>query len=387
MTHPRGLRPVQRGGLAVLCIVTLAGLAAAVPALAQDPSGAPPASAPAGQPSGDLAGVFPDTVAGVPVSVEVQSGSQWLAAADRATPDGAKVASLTESLLASTGSQPDDLQVATALIEPSPDNRATITALQVAGADAATLVDPAIAMLLGDVQEPELRLRWMAGRDVLRVSDAALPGTYPRTVYPVGDTLWVVEAEGDVLTEILGALPAAPSAAEADPGPELAGVFPYRIADQRRSQLSVISGWSDLLGSAPGAMFDPAHEAEAVQLFLERGIGIGDLSSAYAVWDDDLDIVVLVAAFQIADAQADVMQGILEDVLVPVFSGTAIEPQVTTAQVAGRDVTVFSDGSATDGSGTGDTYYFTVVGDTIWMVNIVAEDETLVDEVFAQLPA
>jgi hypothetical protein len=55
--------------------------------------------------------------------------------------------------------------------------------------------------------------------------------------------------------------------------------------------------------------------------------------------------------------------------------------------VAGRDVTIFRDGSATDGSGTGDTYYFAAVGDTIWMVNIQADDETLVDEVFGQLPA
>jgi hypothetical protein len=52
---------------------------------------------------------------------------------------------------------------------------------------------------------------------VLRVTDEAIPGVYPRTVYIDGDTAWIIGADEPAVLELLEQLPlGTPSAVTTD---------------------------------------------------------------------------------------------------------------------------------------------------------------------------
>ena len=338
----------------------------------------------AAQEDGRPAG-FPASLGGQPLEVQTFDGPGWLARVDPATEDGARVAERTQALVEAGGGSIEDLTVATALHEPSPGNHAAITAVRLPGAAAADLVMPAIGLLLGDIADPALRLRNVAGRDILRVTDAAVPGTYPRTVYAAMDTVWVVEAEGGPLTEILAALPPREGPPPADTS-TLAGAFPSRLAGERPTELYLATGWGGPISPALGAMFGAEAEAVAVSLFLEHGATLDDLTWAYGIWSDDEDAATVLAAFRIAGLDAATMQGLLESVLVPSFSSGFQQPAQATSEVAGRSVVTLRDDALPEEDRGSETYHFVVGGDTIWMVNAPGADQAIVAEAVGQLP-
>lgn len=332
-----------------------------------------------------LAPQFPATLGGQPLEVQAFSGSEWLARVDPATEDGARVTERTQALVAAAGGSIDDLMVATALHEPSPGNHAAITAVRVAGASAADLVMPAIGLLLGDIADPALRLRQIGGKDVLRVTDAAVTGTYPRTVYAVADTVWVVEAEGEPLAEIVAALPER----ERPPAPDtsaLASGFPSRLGGERPTELYMATGWGGPISPALGAMFGPESEDVAVRLFLERGVTLEDLTWAYSIWTDENDASTVLAAFQIAGLDAEGTQEVLAAVILPSFSSGFQQPTQATSEIAGRQVVTLMDEALPEEDRASETYHFAVAGDTIWMINVPTADPERVAEAVGQLP-
>jgi hypothetical protein len=333
----------------------------------------------------DLAAAFPDTVGGTELAVEVLDGPAWLERQDASTADGQLVVQRTEELVAATESSIDDLTIASAIHHPGEGDQATISAVQVAGADAGDVVRPSIALLLGDIANPAIRIRALGSKQVLRVSDADLPGSYPKTVYPFGDTVWVVEAEQPALLEIVEALPGEPAGEPVDPAPELIAEIPFLLAGEGRSQVQVTSGWTNLLSTGPGEMFGPQFEEQELQLYLDQGITAADLVSVFGVWDTVAEGAFIVG-FRIDGADAELMSGVLTDVIVPAISLTSQQPTVGERELAGRALTVVTDEAVDEADRALSTYNFLVAGDTVWMVNLATDDEAVLTEALEKLP-
>lgn len=336
-----------------------------VPSVAQSPSPGAATEPPAGNPSeGDLAGQFPATLGGRDLQVTIDDGTEWMARFDTAGPDGAIVIERTKALLASVEGTVDDLTIATALHVPDEGEVATISALRVRGAEAHQIVDGAIGLMLGDVAVPALEVRISGGRDVLKVRDAEMPGAYPRTLVPVGDTLWIVQAEPPLLDEILSVLPAAPTAAA--PAFDLASSVPLVLDGARRVYLVVSSGWDYVFWPTENS---PSQlDAVALESFLASGITMDNVTTTSSVWTDtEGNIGAVLAAYQFAGADQDVLQGLLEDVILPRFEGlgSVHEP----GQIAGRDVIVLRDETLIDSDGAPRPAYLYVSGDTIFVLD------------------
>jgi hypothetical protein len=75
------------------------------------------------------------------------------------------------------------------------------------GARPAALVDALIPFPFGDLVQPARERRRIAGKDVIAVTDSACGDVYAQYVYRNGDTVWLIEAEGQTLRQILAALP------------------------------------------------------------------------------------------------------------------------------------------------------------------------------------
>ena len=136
------------------------------------------------------------------------AGSEWLAGSGATgTPEDAAYAEATQALLESLGKDIDDLVVRSALAQPSEGNQAVIVAMRIAGVEARDFVEQAVRILLSDVAEPGFVLRPLGSRWVLRVTDEAIPGVYPRTVYIDGDTAWIIGADEPYVVELLEQLP------------------------------------------------------------------------------------------------------------------------------------------------------------------------------------
>jgi hypothetical protein len=155
---------------------------------------------------GELAAAFPRDVDGQPLSVRERQGPAWIASYDADDPDDAAAITAIEGFVDSLDRGIDDLTVAWALV-PVRGRPAAITAIRVTGAESGDLVDAVIPFLFADTVTPARTLKMYAGKRVIRVTDAANPGSYPRYIYPDRDTLWLVEADEHYLEGIFGALP------------------------------------------------------------------------------------------------------------------------------------------------------------------------------------
>jgi hypothetical protein len=216
--------------------------------------------------------------------------------------------------------------------------------VQLRGTEAYELVGPVVGFLRGDIGSPQLRLRPIADRTVLEVRDAAAPGMYPVTVYPVADTVWFVDAEGPLLRQILEALPQVqPRSAAYD----LADVFPQRIGGARRDWFFLASGW----GLPLATMFPFDLEGLAEEVYLATGAGYYDVATASGM---STEVGGFVTAYQIAGADEAVVHQVLEEVLMPRFmSGEAHAEPV---EVAGRDLVLVNLQGRRDGEPTGQVY-------------------------------
>ena len=185
-------------------------LALTAPAVAQDED--------------SLAGAFPDSVGDIPIEVGEESGADWVARFDTGEDIDVAVIARTNALVEGLDATLEDLTIASATLNPTPDNVASIAAVRVTGRGAHELIDGAIDLLLGDVLSPSIQVVYADGRDLLKVRDAEILGAYPRTLLPDGETLWIIEADQDVLGEILSQLPQ--SAARPTPVFDLASTIP-----------------------------------------------------------------------------------------------------------------------------------------------------------------
>ncbi len=70
------------------------------------------------------------------------------------------------------------------------------------------LLDPAVGAMASQIERPTASWERVQDRSLVRVKDAAMPGVYPITFYPTGDTLWVLQADRPIVEAILPGLPA-----------------------------------------------------------------------------------------------------------------------------------------------------------------------------------
>ena len=322
----------------------------------------------------ELGELFPSSIGGRPLVVRTWSGPEWIARYDPDVPEGAAAIEQAETFLATTGTSADELDVATALLRPSPGNMATISAMRLAGAEAHRLAESSVRLMRPDISRPTLSLRHISDRTVLKVSDRAAAGAYPVTVYPVDDTVWFVDAGGPLLEDILAALP--PPAADARPGYDLAAVFPTRIGGERRDILSIASGWRPMQASF--IRFDWTGIEE--QLFLATGAGKYDLNSASGI-SLESGLLPGVSAYQIAAADEDVMQEVLHDIVLPRVAAGAARSEP--AEIAGRPLLEVQAPPASGDRKLLRSAYIYVSGDTIWWLEA---EEPHLTELLEQLP-
>ncbi len=153
-----------------------------------------------------LAASFPTSV-GWPREVETWSGPEWLARLDPVMHRDANVIRATEALVAAADATLDDLTITTVLLEPSPGNFASIAAVHIPGARTLDLLDPVIPVMAAHIADPRISWRRVGERWIARVFDDAMPGVYPVTFYPAGDTVWVFQADLPLVERIVAELP------------------------------------------------------------------------------------------------------------------------------------------------------------------------------------
>ena len=300
------------GSLAtILTLVALALPAAALALPAAALAQAPSASPAAGPTDTDLP-AFPTTLAGVDLDVRTYSGSEWLAESSVGTPEDAAYADATRALLDSLGKDIDDLVVRSALAEPTEGSQAIIVALRIAGVEARDFVEQAVRILLSDVEDPGFVLRPLGSRWVLRVTDEAIPGVYPRTVYVDGDTAWIIGADEPYVVELLEQLPLAavpPVAADQMVSRRL----PVELEGRRRAGL--YEAVEPLFLPALSERLGPAFDAWMLDLYLDQGITPTDMVGAIAWWGlESSDQSIEVEGYQVPGAAPEIVERLRSEI-------------------------------------------------------------------------
>ena len=195
-----GKRRLVFTSMTALLLVLPAGVA-----VAQDESPAPdPAMALAGT---DFEGVFPTELGGLPWDdITVQVGAEG-----REDQDEEELAE-TEALMESLGATIDDVTtVSASRISEDFSEFTLVSAFQVAGVDAARLLEALVPEFAEDLEEPQQEDGQVAGKDVVIVYDAADDGFFgeaqPFHFYASGETVWIVSTPEPALTEAFEKLP------------------------------------------------------------------------------------------------------------------------------------------------------------------------------------
>jgi hypothetical protein len=158
-------------------------------AVARADSLIPPAPDPTMPPmDGDpeLEALFPPTIGGETLVVQSMAGTDFIS-------DPEDVAEVNAAL-ASHGKTLDDVSFGIAILPTG-----TVTAIKVAGADAAAFAEAVLAGTQGG--QVEMVPAQVAGKDVMHLPAVSA------YAYPSGDVLWVVQLEEPALSEVLTALP------------------------------------------------------------------------------------------------------------------------------------------------------------------------------------
>jgi hypothetical protein len=336
--------------------------------------------------SADLVGPPPPDAALVALFPTAVGGTDFLMQAvhvDREFPGGRDGrGKALRSALKAAGKELGDVSMAGGQV---PDAGVYLSALKVAGADAADFTETAIGWSIpsgGWTAEPAE----FANGTVHAVSFD--DGTYTRYFYPKDDIVWVVDAAEPALSEMLAALPGAPTLPEedapaeevpADEEPEeepaddatsggVAELVPSSLGGE---ELTV----QTIQGSSGGGFNDPKSRTyKALTAGLEsQGKSKDDITIA-AAGDANGTIGILGIEVDGADASAFVDFAI-ETILAGLPSR---KHETEPVEVAGKAVTLLRPQQS-----MGRVFYIYPQGDIVWVVG--APDE-LLEEAFAALP-
>jgi hypothetical protein len=351
---------LRRVGIGLALLTSLA-LVLPVAAHAQDETGA------------DLA--FPTTLDEQPLEVHTFTGPEYVAQFSGGEASDTTFIEGTEALVEGVGKTLDDLTVKSTLFEPSPGNHVVVVAFNIDGSEAREFAPDAIQLLLGDVVEPDLLLRPVAGKWVLRVVDAAMPGVYPRTVFVNEDTVWVIEGDEEYVWDALDQLPDR-TPAGAEEGIQMIAQLPLELDGRRRTGL--YEATEPLFLPSLSERLGPDLEQWLLDLHLDAGLTPAEMIGAITWWGiEDSQQSVQIEGFQLPDGDGQMMQSLLSDVIL---AEGVDAPGVSRSegQVGGRDVVTLD-------FETIKQHIFTS-NDTVWVVTDHAGEPDMAAEAVAALP-
>jgi len=274
-----------------------------------------------------------------------------------------------------------------------------VSAFQVAGVDAREFAADAVKVLLGDVVEPELVLRPVANKWVLRVVDASMPGVYPRTVYLMDDVAWIIEGDEEYVKEALDQLPQAdaPAAVAND---MLMTLRSLELDGQRRYSVQEVVEPFGL--PTLNARLGQAIEPWLLDAYLGEGISPAAMIGVEAWWYTAPNQAVQIEGYQLPGASPGLIERLRSEIFLAEGSGEADasvvpDPEDPAAseedffsadplegvervvqELGGREVTSLD-------LGDGIQQHIFASGDTVWVVTDYDEPE-LAAEAIAALP-
>jgi hypothetical protein len=410
---------VGRGRPMAIALAVVFAVALPVPAFAQDASEAPASTAPSAEAT-ESGVAFPVMLGGQLLTAENYSGPEWLAlfaegdSADPAFVEG------TEALLAAAGASIDDLTIKSALYQPEPtpsssaevpsvspasspevpsaspaleptSEPAVVLAMRIAGTDANDWIEGAVDLMVGDIIDPGLVLRPLDTKWTLRVTDATMPGVYPRTVYLNDDTAWFIQGDNDYVWDALSQLPdadhVAPSAADS-----LYTDVPIALGERRR--IGLYESTEPLFLPTLGERLGSEIDNWLVDLYVEAGISPAEMLGVIAWWGfEGTQDSIQIEGYRLPEGGAEMTQRLLEDVFLVRPPEQSADPEVlptdgisallagatfTEQEIAGRPVSTLDFGGAKQ--------HIFASDDTIWVVSDPSNEPELAEQAIAQLP-
>jgi hypothetical protein len=367
---PRPWLARSRPRRASLALATLLLLPAATPVAAQDD---------------DIA--FPETIAGLEVQVDTYTGPEYLELLSGDDAENRTFTEGTQALVEGVGATIDDLTVRTGLYDPPDGQPAVVAAFRIDGADARDFVRDAVGVVLGDVTVPDLLLRPIADRWVLRVVDAAMPGVYPRTLLLDDDTVWIMEGDEIYVREALLSLPEQPGLSSRVES-EMADQIPYVLDGRRRTGLYesteplFLPTLSDRLNADVAAI-----ERWLVDLYLEGGITPAEMVGLVTWWGiESSQDSVQVEGYQLAGADPALVQRLLDEIILA-ESGLPAGATRVDEEIGGRQVaTVEVPPSELEPDLPTLRQHIFTSGDTVWVVTDHVGEPEMAVEAVAALP-
>jgi hypothetical protein len=351
-----------RAGAINIALIGLLVLALPAPAVAQDGAGA------------DFP--FPTALAGQPIDVETFSGPEYVAQFSGGEATDITFIEGAEALVEGVGRNLDDLTVKSALLEPSPGNHAVVVGFRIDDTEAREFAPDAIQLLLGDVVAPELLLRPVAGKWVLRVVDETMPGVYPRTVFLNEDTAWLIEGDEPYVWEVLDQLPDV-AAAGAVADAQMISQLPLELGGKRRTGL--YEATEPLFLPTLSERLGPELEQWLLDLYLGAGLTPADMIGAITWWGiESSQDSVQIEGYRLPGTDGELARSLLADVILA--EGTELPDGVsrTEGQVGDRDVVTLDFGVVKQ--------HIFLGGDTVWVVTDNTDEPELTAEAIAALP-
>jgi len=380
-----------------------ATLALALPATAQDAteSTAPATESPApvaesATPVADTSGIaFPVMLGGQLLTPQTYSGSDWLGQFDDGEAANTAYIAETEALLESVGASADDLTVKSALYEPAQGEAAVILALRIAGTEARDWVEAAVDLIVADVIEPGLIMRPLDTKWTLRVTDVAMPGIYPRTVYLKDDTAWIIQGDTNYVWDALGQLPDAEPVGVSSARDSLYTDVPLALGGARRS--SLWESTEPLFLPTLGERLGDGIEEWLLNLYLEAGISPAEMLGVIAWWGlEGGQDGIQIEGYRLPEGGEELTQRLLDEVFLVRPPEVSVDPDAvdieapdelaarlegvgfSEEEIAGQAVTALDYGGAVQ--------YIFGSADTIWVISDPLGELDLVTEAIEALP-
>jgi len=336
---------------------------------------------------------FPVMLGGQLLSAQTYGGGEWLDLftgedADTVFVDG------TQELLDSVGASLEDVTVKTAMYEPAPGEAAVVLALRIADTDAREWAEGAVDVLVADVMEPGLVMRPMGTKWTLRVTDATMPGVYPRTVYLRDDTAWFIQGDNDFVWDALSQLPdadpVAPSSADS-----LFTDVPLALGDKRR--VGLYESTEPLFLPTLGERLGGSIEDWLLDLYLDAGIAPSQMLGVITWWGlEAAQDGIQIEGYRLPEGGEELTQRLLDEIFLIRPPEVSIDPDSEAApdvdpvatllegvdfseeEIAGQMVTALDFG--------GSLQYIFSTADTIWVISDPLGERELVEEAIEALP-
>lgn len=375
-----------RGPIVAIALSAALALSAAVPTMAQDAD-----ESPAPETSEGIA--FPVMLGGQLLSPTTYTGEEWLAQFSGEDPDTVFIDG-TNALLESAGASLEDVSVKSALYEPVENEAAVVLAMRIDGTDARDWIEGAVDVLVADVVEPGLVMRPLGTKWALRVTDASMPGVYPRTVYLLDDTAWFIQGDNDYVGEALSQLPDAapigPSSADS-----LFTDVPLTLRGERR--IGLYESTEPLFLPTLGDRLGEGFEDWLLELYLGAGISPSEMLGVISWWGiEAAQDGIQIEGYRLPEGGEELTQRLLDEVFLIRPPEVSVDPESEVAldvdpvafllegvefreeEIGGKTVTTLDYGDSLQ--------HIYGSADTIWVISDPLGEREKVEEAIAALP-